>query len=68
MDQGQPGFPATVFPEFLDRMKGPHQVEIKTSTRLWSIKFYNATNIAKSVPTRDAASAISSPTKRDAAQ
>ena len=51
MDKGRPGFPATVFPEFLDRMKGPHQVEIKTSTRLWSIKFYNATNIAKSVPT-----------------
>ncbi len=27
LDQGQPNFPATVLPEFLDRMKVPHRVE-----------------------------------------
>lgn len=27
LDQGQPGFPATVLPEFLERMKVPHRVE-----------------------------------------
>ncbi len=27
LDQGQPGFPATVLPEFLDRMEIPHRVE-----------------------------------------
>jgi tRNA 2-thiocytidine biosynthesis protein TtcA len=27
LDQGQPGFPATVLPEFLDRMGVPHRVE-----------------------------------------
>lgn len=27
LDQGQPGFPATVLPEFLDRMGVPHRIE-----------------------------------------
>jgi tRNA 2-thiocytidine biosynthesis protein TtcA len=27
LDQGQPGFPATVLPEFLTRMKVPHRIE-----------------------------------------
>ena len=27
LDQGQPGFPATVLPEFLGRMKVPHRIE-----------------------------------------
>ncbi|TNC65157.1 tRNA 2-thiocytidine(32) synthetase TtcA [Rubellimicrobium roseum] len=27
LDQGQPGFPATVLPEFLSRMKVPHRIE-----------------------------------------
>jgi tRNA 2-thiocytidine biosynthesis protein TtcA len=27
LDQGQPGFPATVLPEFLERMKVPHRIE-----------------------------------------
>ncbi|SPF77800.1 tRNA 2-thiocytidine(32) synthetase TtcA [Pseudoprimorskyibacter insulae] len=27
LDQGQPGFPATVLPEFLERMQVPHRVE-----------------------------------------
>ena len=27
LDQGQPGFPATVLPEFLDRMQVPHRIE-----------------------------------------
>ena len=27
LDQGQPGFPATVLPEFLDRMEVPHRIE-----------------------------------------
>ncbi len=27
LDQGQPGFPATVLPEFLDRMDVPHRIE-----------------------------------------
>ena len=27
LDQGQPGFPATVLPEFLERMEVPHRVE-----------------------------------------
>lgn len=27
LDQGQPGFPATVLPEFLARMKVPHRIE-----------------------------------------
>ncbi len=27
LDQGQPGFPATVLPEFLDRMNVPHRIE-----------------------------------------
>ena len=29
LDQGQPGFPATVLPEFLERMKVPHRIEYK---------------------------------------
>lgn len=29
LDQGQPGFPATVLPEFLTRMKVPHRIEYK---------------------------------------
>ncbi len=29
LDQGQPGFPATVLPEFLKRMKVPHRIEYK---------------------------------------
>ena len=27
LDQGQPGFPATVLPEFLEKMKVPHRIE-----------------------------------------
>ncbi|TYB80698.1 tRNA 2-thiocytidine(32) synthetase TtcA [Maritimibacter fusiformis] len=27
LDQGQPGFPATVLPEFLERMQVPHRIE-----------------------------------------
>ena len=27
LDQGQPGFPATVLPEFLTRMQDPHRSE-----------------------------------------
>ena len=27
LDQGQPGFPATVLPEFLTRMQVPHRIE-----------------------------------------
>jgi tRNA 2-thiocytidine biosynthesis protein TtcA len=27
LDQGQPGFPATVLPDFLKRMKVPHRIE-----------------------------------------
>ena len=27
LDQGQPGFPATVLPAFLERMKVPHRIE-----------------------------------------
>ncbi len=27
LDQGQPGFPATVLPEFLERMRVPHRIE-----------------------------------------
>ena len=27
LDQGQPGFPATVLPEFLERMEVPHRIE-----------------------------------------
>ncbi|MCR8548165.1 tRNA 2-thiocytidine(32) synthetase TtcA [Salipiger sp. P9] len=27
LDQGQPGFPATVLPEFLDKMQVPHRIE-----------------------------------------
>lgn len=27
LDQGQPGFPATVLPEFLENMKVPHRIE-----------------------------------------
>mmetsp|Transcript_24024 Transcript_24024/g.44171 ORF Transcript_24024/g.44171 Transcript_24024/m.44171 type:complete len:130 (-) Transcript_24024:8-397(-) len=27
LDQGQPGFPATVLPEFLERMGVPHRIE-----------------------------------------
>ncbi|WP_179379238.1 tRNA 2-thiocytidine(32) synthetase TtcA [Jannaschia marina] len=29
LDQGQPGFPATVLPEFLDRMGVPHRIEYR---------------------------------------
>jgi len=29
LDQGQPGFPATVLPEFLTRMQIPHRIEYK---------------------------------------
>ena len=29
LDQGQPGFPATVLPEFLKRMQVPHRIEYK---------------------------------------
>ena len=29
LDQGQPGFPATVLPEFLERMKVPHRIKYK---------------------------------------
>ena len=29
LDQGQPGFPSTVLPEFLERMKVPHRIEYK---------------------------------------
>ncbi len=29
LDQGQPGFPATVLPEFLERMGVPHRIEYK---------------------------------------
>jgi tRNA 2-thiocytidine biosynthesis protein TtcA len=29
LDQGQPGFPATVLPEFLERMKVPHRIEYR---------------------------------------
>jgi tRNA 2-thiocytidine biosynthesis protein TtcA len=29
LDQGQPGFPSTVLPEFLDRMGVPHRVEYR---------------------------------------
>ena len=29
LDQGQPGFPATVLPEFLERMQVPHRIEYK---------------------------------------
>ncbi len=29
LDQGQPGFPATVLPEFLTRMQVPHRIEYK---------------------------------------
>ena len=29
LDQGQPGFPATVLPEFLARMQVPHRIEYK---------------------------------------
>ncbi len=29
LDQGQPGFPSTVLPEFLERMKIPHRIEYK---------------------------------------
>jgi len=29
LDQGQPGFPSTVLPEFLARMKVPHRIEYK---------------------------------------
>ena len=29
LDQGQPGFPATVLPEFLEKMQVPHRIEYK---------------------------------------
>ncbi|OUS08968.1 tRNA 2-thiocytidine(32) synthetase TtcA [Rhodobacterales bacterium 52_120_T64] len=29
LDQGQPGFPSTVLPEFLERMKVPHRIEYR---------------------------------------
>ncbi|MYK32485.1 MAG: tRNA 2-thiocytidine(32) synthetase TtcA [Boseongicola sp. SB0670_bin_30] len=29
LDQGQPGFPSTVLPEFLDRMQIPHRIETR---------------------------------------
>jgi tRNA 2-thiocytidine biosynthesis protein TtcA len=29
LDQGQPGFPATVLPEFLERMQVPHRIEYR---------------------------------------
>ena len=29
LDQGQPGFPATVLPEFLEHMQVPHRIEYK---------------------------------------
>ncbi len=29
LDQGQPGFPSTVLPEFLDRMQIPHRIEFQ---------------------------------------
>lgn len=29
LDQGQPGFPATVLPAFLDRMRVPHRIEYR---------------------------------------
>ncbi len=29
LDQGQPGFPSTVLPEFLDRMQVPHRIEFQ---------------------------------------
>lgn len=29
LDQGQPGFPATVLPEFLERMQVPHRIEFQ---------------------------------------
>jgi len=34
LDQGQPGFPATVLPEFLERMQVPHRIEYQDTYRI----------------------------------
>ena len=47
LDQGQPGFPATVLPEFLERMGVPHRIEYQDT---YSIVMDKVPEGAPSVP------------------
>ena len=38
LDQGQPGFPATVLPEFLTRMGVPHRIEYQDTYSIVTLK------------------------------
>ena len=66
LDQGQPGFPATVLPEFLTRMGVPHRIESATPIRSWWTRCRRRRPIARSARGSDGATSTGSPGRRGA--
>jgi tRNA 2-thiocytidine biosynthesis protein TtcA len=68
LDQGQPGFPATVLPEFLGRMGVPHRIEYADTYSIVIDKVPKGGPIARCVPGSGGATSTASRARKGAAR